>query len=510
MFNFKANAENYFDHIKSINNLKSLFNVSIETDSLIIIPFSREIKNSNFYQKLSFKEQKNSQVFFIYDNKFDFIGCLNIEIPKEVEETVEINKISVVNNNKDLVLEAIQLMANWSKEHLLCKNVLVKGFNIEIKDKDFSTKPKNKILTAGPLVSNFEKLYVQDAVENGWNNEWGKYLDEFETEFKKFTETNFALATSSCTGSLYLSLLALDIGPGDEVIVPELTWVASASAIKYTGADPVFVDVNKDDWTMSAENISELITSKTKAIMPVHLYGNPSEMDKIMEIADSNNLNVIEDAAPAIGATYNKKKVGSFGDIGCFSFQGAKLLVTGEGGMIVTDNEKLYKRLFKLNNHGRIPGTFWIDELGYKFNMSNMQAAFGLGQLKNINLLINAKRKIYQRYFQNLSNIKSISFNKPIQNSESIFWMTSITINPETGNETEKFIDYLNKENIDTRPIFPPISQYPIWNKKYKPQPNAKYISDNSINLPSGVKLKNSEIDYISEKIIQYLNRIGG
>ena len=144
---------------------------------------------------------------------------------------------------------------------------------------------------------------------------------------------------------------------------------------------------------MSAENISELII-KTKAIMPVHLYGNPSEMDKIMEIADSNNLNVIEDAAPAIGATFNKKKVGSFGDIGCFSFQGAKLLVTGEGGMIVTDNEKLYKRLFKLNNHGRIPGTFWIDELGYKFNMSNMQAAFGLGQLKNINLLINAKKNL--------------------------------------------------------------------------------------------------------------------
>lgn len=509
MFNFQTNVQNYFEHLNSINNLKSLFNISIETDSFIIVPFSTGINKSEIYQNLTLSNSKDSQIFIIYDNNFNLTAHLKVQIKDAKNEVFEINEISILTKNMDLITESIHSLANWLSEHLLCKEVHVQDKIVNLVNEKIVNKPKDIILTAGPLVSNYEKIYVQDAVENGWNNDWGKYLHEFETEFKKFTDTEYAIATSSCTGSLYLSLLALGIGPGDEVIVPELTWVASASAIKYTGAEPVFVDVNKSDWTMSSENIAEAITSKTKAIMPVHLYGNPCEMDEIIKIAKSNNLNIVEDAAPAIGATFKNKKVGSFGDIGCFSFQGAKLLVTGEGGMIVTNDENLYNKMIKLNDHGRVPGTFWIDQLGYKFKMSNMQAAFGLGQLRNINLLINSKRKIYERYSQNLSDISNIEINKPLENSESIFWMTSITVNPETGSNNQKFIDYLRTENIDTRPVFPPISQYPIWNRKYAPQPNAKFISDNSVNLPSGVKLKEVEIDYISEKIINYLEKFG-
>tara|TARA_Y100000389_G_scaffold19642_1_gene16986 strand:- start:8108 stop:9640 length:1533 start_codon:yes stop_codon:yes gene_type:complete len=509
LFNFQSNVQNYFEHLNSINNLKSLFNISIETDSFIIVPFSTGINKSEIYQNLTLSNSKDSQIFIIYDNNFNLTAHLKVQIKDAKNEVFEINEISILTKNMDLITESIQSLANWLSEHLLCKEVHVQDKIVNLVNEKIVNKPKDTILTAGPLVSNYEKIYVQDAVENGWNNDWGKYLHEFETEFKKFTDTEYAIATSSCTGSLYLSLLALGIGPGDEVIVPELTWVASASAIKYTGAEPVFVDVNKSDWTMSSENIAEAITSKTKAIMPVHLYGNPCEMDEIIKIAKSNNLNIVEDAAPAIGATFKNKKVGSFGDIGCFSFQGAKLLVTGEGGMIVTNDENLYNKMIKLNDHGRVPGTFWIDQLGYKFKMSNMQAAFGLGQLRNISLLINSKRKIYERYSQNLSDISNIEINKPLENSESIFWMTSITVNPETGSDNQKFIDYLRTENIDTRPVFPPISQYPIWNRKYAPQPNAKFISDNSVNLPSGVKLKEVEIDYISEKIINYLEKFG-
>ncbi len=217
------------------------------------------------------------------------------------------------------------------------------------------------IATAGPVVGRREASYVAGAVKNGWGSHSSDYLREFESAFAETVGAGFAMATSSCTGALHLALLACGLGPGDEVLVPETTWVATGAAIAYTGATPVFVDVDRASWTMDVDKLEQAITPRTRAVMPVHLYGFPAPMTQICEFAAKHSLRIIEDAAPAVGATVGGRPVGGLGDVGCFSFQGAKLLVTGEGGMLVTNDESLYLRAQKLNDHGRRPAI----RLGY-------------------------------------------------------------------------------------------------------------------------------------------------
>jgi perosamine synthetase len=439
---------------------------------------------------------------FLLQNKDDeILGEISIElIPKQ--EKLIFKTMNLDNNLKSNQFnEVVKIITKWCKNILLAENIEY-SFDFE---KENYNPPKELILTAGPMVSHYENIYTFDAVNHGWNNEWSKYIDKFETEFSRYVESKFAIATSSCTGALQLSLLSCGIGKGDEVIVPELTWVATASAVAYTGATPIFADVDVNTWCIDSSKLDNLITKNTKAIIPVHLYGNPANMDEIMKFANKYNLRVIEDAAPAIGATYKDKKVGSFGDFGCFSFQGAKLLVTGEGGMVVTNDENLFDKFKKIWDHGRIPGTFWIDELGYKYKMSNLQAAFGLGQLENIETLIESKRRNYERYRKNFSGIENININVAGKNTQSIYWMTSILLNSETGIQRDKIMEYLRHKNIDTRPVFPSISQYPIWGKKYKENKVAKLIGENGVNLPSGVNLTFDEIDYISDTVISFI-----
>jgi perosamine synthetase len=312
---------------------------------------------------------------------------------------------------------------------------------------------------------------------------------------------NYALSTSSCTGALHLSLLALEVGPGDEVIVPDITWVATASAIMYVGATPVFADVNKSDWTINIESLKSLINSKTKAIIPVHLYGFAANMNEIIEIASKGEIFVIEDAAPAIGTELSSKRVGTFGDFGCFSFQGAKLLVTGEGGMLVTNNKELYERAKKILDHGRKPGTFWIEEIGHKYKMNNITAALGLAQLHRVQWQIEKKREIYNWYREELSDLNGINFQEESKLTRSICWMTSFTLAPEFDISRDQLISNLRLNKIDSRPVFPAISQYPIWKYQTKAQPNACNIGQNGINLPSGVLLSRKDVRRVSNAI---------
>jgi perosamine synthetase len=354
-----------------------------------------------------------------------------------------------------------------------------------------------EILTAGPSISTREISYVNSAVSNGWNRNHSDFIAKFENTFAEFVGAKYALATSSCSGALHLALLALDIGPGDEVIVPDITWVATASAVMYTGAKPVFADINTSDWTLNLESLKSLINPRTKAIMPVHLYGYGAAMKQIMTIAKEHNLYVIEDAAPAIGTEIEGKIAGTFGDFGCYSFQGAKLLVTGEGGMLVTDNEYLYSRAKKDQDHGRKPGTFWIDEIGHKYKMNNITAALGLAQTERADNQIYRKRRINRWYLENLSDVNSIDFQQEAHGTQSICWMTSFTLNKNARISRDDLIDFLKKDGIDSRPVFPAISQYPIW--KYQPeiQENSKVIGASGINLPSGVQLPKSAIDKV-------------
>lgn len=363
-----------------------------------------------------------------------------------------------------------------------------------------------KILTAGPLVGSLESFYAFDAARNGWNNRHSEYISRFETEFAELVGAKYAMATSSCTGALHLSLLAAGIGPGDEVIVPEITWVATASAVAYTGATPVFCDVDLETWTLDVSALELLITPRTKAVMPVHLYGFPAEIEKICAIAKKYGIKVIEDAAPAIGATKGEKAVGTFGDLGCFSFQGAKLLVTGEGGMLTTDNEELYLRAKKLQDHGRKPGTFWIEQLGYKYKMSNVTAALGLAQIQRAENQILRKRRIRTWYEEFLGDLPNVVFQMQTPDSYPIHWMTSIRIEGENLVSTSQLRTELDKAGVDTRPVFPAISRYEFWKgEKKEPGPNAMKIASGGINLPSGVGLSRSTVEYVSDQIIRIM-----
>jgi len=361
------------------------------------------------------------------------------------------------------------------------------------------------ILTAGPSVGANEIVYAAEAAKFGWNDRHSDYLNEFEGAFREITGARFAMATSSCTAALHLAYSSLGIGPGDEVIVPELTWVATASAVRYTGATPVFADVDPQTWTISTSSARRLITKKTKAIAPVHLYGYSADMTSVMELAAEYNLKVIEDAAPSIGTSFGDQHVGTFGDVGCFSFQGAKLLVTGEGGMVVTEDPDIAKKLRKLQEHGRKPETFWIEELGYKYKMSNLQAAFGLGQLERMEVQVAKKEQINLWYRDLLSQVDGIHFQEAFEYSKSIHWMSSIRFDAELGIEIPEFRAYLKENGVDTRPVFPSISQYPMWPVKQDPQPISSLIARTAVNLPSGVGLSRGSVEKVSSTIKSFM-----
>ena len=319
------------------------------------------------------------------------------------------------------------------------------------------------ILTAGPSITKLEIDYVNDAVSNGWNSNWNSYIVRLEEAFKEKFNVKHALLTSSCTGGMHMGIRALDIGPGDEVIVPELTWVATATVVNYVGATPVFVDVDKDTWTIDVKSAEKALTSKTKAIMPVHLYGHPANMDEVMKFARKHNLLVLEDAAPAIGARCNDRLVATFGDVAVYSFQGAKMMVTGEGGIVLTNNDEVFSKIKQYSEHGRSTdpnNTFWIETIGYKYKMSNIQAALGLAQFERLDELVGRKREIFSWYEDRLSEYK-IKLNKEADWAQSIYWMTSIVLDDVTSISRNELMQALKSDNIDSSPVFPTISKYP-------------------------------------------------
>jgi perosamine synthetase len=362
------------------------------------------------------------------------------------------------------------------------------------------------ILTAGPSITEKEISYVTDAVTNGWNENWNSYLIRFEDQFSNYIGTEHAISTSSCTGALHLGLLALGIGPGDEVIVPEITWVATASAVAYTGATPVFCDIEEGSWCMDIKSAESLITSKTKAIFPVHLYGHPANMPEIMKLANKHGIYVIEDAAPSIGAEVGGKKTGSFGHIAGFSFQGAKVLVTGEGGMIVTSDRDLFTRVKSLGDHGRNPKyPLAAVEVGYKYKMSNIQAALGLAQLERVEELISRKREINSQYRDLLSSNNGVKVSYELSGCKSIHWMTSIELIGASFKDRQNFMEVLKENKIDSRPVFSPMSSLPMFNRNALN--NVAYrIGSSAINIPSGHNLTESEISYVCKTINNLIN----
>lgn len=352
------------------------------------------------------------------------------------------------------------------------------------------------ILTTSPSITQKEIDYVTDAITNGHGEHWGDYVKKFEKSFAEYIGVKHAMTTSSCTGALHLALVALGIGKGDEVIVPDMSWIATASVIRYVGATPVFADILPDSWCIDPNSIEKKITTKTKAIMPVHLYGQPSNMDDIKDLAIFYNLKIIEDAAPSVGATFNGKKTGSLGDVAGFSFQGAKTLSTGEGGMIVTNDTELFSKIKHFAEHGRSSNGFDISDIGFKYKMSNLQAAWGCAQLERIDELVEKKRLIYSWYKDELLGIDGLSINKESNKVENpIYWMNSIVLNKDFGITRDEVMSKLKDKDIDTRPFFPPMSSFRMFKNANNPQ--STYIGANGINLPSGHNLTRDEVYYI-------------
>lgn len=368
-------------------------------------------------------------------------------------------------------------------------------------------QPGSTILTAGPSIGPYESRLTADAVRSGWNSHHSDYLAEFEQQFSQYVGAEYAIPTDSCTSALHLSLWALGIGPGDEVIVPNITWVATANAVAYVGATPVFADVDPLTWCIDIDSARRLISPRTKAIIPVHLYGFVADLESVARLCDEYGLLHIQDAAPGIGSMMSGRGVGSFGDTACFSFQGAKLLVSGEGGVMTTNSQAIYRKAHKIADVGRRPGTFWIEELGKKMKMSNLTASLALAQLQSVERQIQKKRQIRDWYVESLSHDDRITFQHESSETRSICWMTSIRIF-ETNIERETLRAELRKLGIDTRPVFDRISAFPYWEEPKSEHVVASQVSRSAINLPSGVRLTRNEVARVSDAVIEVLDSI--
>jgi perosamine synthetase len=375
----------------------------------------------------------------------------------------------------------------------------------------------NLLPVAGPSITQLEIEFVTDAVSNCWYSNANKYIKLFENDFSKFCNRKFAISLPSCTSGIHLSLLALNIGFGDEVIVPDITWIASAAPLQYVGAIPIFADIRDDNLTIDHTKLEALISNKTKAIICVNLYGAMPDYDEIFKICKKYNLALIEDAAESIGSTFKGMPSGSFGDFSVFSFHGSKTLTTGEGGMLLTDNENLFNRCMTLRDHGRIPGDnlFLNNEIAYKYKMTDLQAALGLAQLKRIKELLDGKRKIFEFYINNFK-IKDVTLSFESNNVYNSYWMSSIVWSKsDYGLSKFDFIKLLRDYGIDSRPIFSPLSSlkaYKHLNNNHNHHNEVSYrYADVGINLPSALSLDTNSLKFIVETTEKILlsNRLG-
>jgi perosamine synthetase len=366
-----------------------------------------------------------------------------------------------------------------------------------------------RIPVAGPWITQKEIDYVTDAVTHAWYGNHNMYHERFEKALARYLGVQHAVALPSCTSAIHLSLLSLGIGPGDEVIVPDVTWIATAAPIIYVGATPVFADIDPESWCLSAESFEECISGNTKAVISVDLYGNLPAMDAIQGIAAEHGIAIIEDAAEAIGSEYRKKRAGSLGDVGVFSFHGSKAVTTGEGGMLVTDRADIYGRALVLRDHGREPGDklFWNKEVAYKYKMSSMQAALGVAQLERIEDLIEKKRMIFSWYESRLGEADGLELNSEAPNTKNSYWMVTAIVGREHGIQKEILVQRMAEASIDCRPFFYPLSSLPAFKEldeslKARQRNRISYqISPYGINLPSALNLTEGQVEYVCDKL---------
>ncbi len=356
-----------------------------------------------------------------------------------------------------------------------------------------------KIPIYQPSLSGNEKKYVLDCLESTWISSKGKYINQFEEAFAKTVDVKYAASVCNGTVAIHLALLALGLGDGDEIIVPTLTYIASVNAIVYTGATPVFVDSLPDTWQMDPEDVKKKITSRTKAIMAVHLYGHPCDMDALQKICKEHNLFLIEDCAEAIGSLYKGKPVGSLSDIATFSFFGNKTITTGEGGMVVTNDQTLYDRSVHFKGQGLAKHRqYWHDVVGYNYRMTNICAAIGLAQLEQADEFIKRKLQVAEWYKEELKD-SSYEYHQQVGDVKHTYWMFSILVkNPD---DRDKVREHLANDGIETRPLFYPVHTMPMYANKYQRHEVAENLGWRGINLPSYPMLTREQVQFITNSL---------
>lgn len=360
----------------------------------------------------------------------------------------------------------------------------------------------SRIPVAKPTLSGNESSYVQECIETTWISSQGRFLEDFEREFAKFCDTKFAIACNNGTTALHLALAALDVSRDDEIIVPDLTYIASANCVHYCGATPVFVDCDPRTFNIDPSDIERAITPRTRGIIAVHLYGHPCDMDAIREVADRHGLFVLEDAAEAHGALYKGKKVGGLGTCASFSFFGNKIITTGEGGAVTTDDPKLAARLKLLRGQGMDPNRrYWFPEVGYNYRMTNVAAAIGLAQLEKVEEFLTTRKKIATWYDEKLSAIELVE--RPFVSSEvsHSFWMYTVLIAKNSGVPRDKVAARLDELGIETRPVFYPMHVLPPYAQSASNFSRAADCSARGLNLPTHVSLSEADVERVCESL---------
>jgi perosamine synthetase len=369
---------------------------------------------------------------------------------------------------------------------------------------------------AGPSITAKEVEYVTDAVKTAWYGNAGTYVHRFEAAFAAHCRRRHAVSLPSCTSGLHLALLALGIGPGDEVILPDATWIASAAPVNYVGATPVFADIDAGTWCLSPEAMQAVITPRTRAAIVVDLYGSMPDWDQLAAIAARHGIALIEDAAEAIGSRWKERPAGAFGVMAAFSFHGSKTVTTGEGGMLVLDDDRLLDRVLRLRDHGRKPQDimFCNEEIGWKYKMSAIQAALGLAQLERVVELVAAKRRIHAWYREELADWNGGALNPDIEGLYNSYWMTTVVMNPNLSITKERLIPPLLDRRIGVRPFFYPLSAIPAYQDTVEAararasNRTAYAITPYGVNLPSALSLDRDRVAKVCTALRETIRKL--
>ena len=358
-----------------------------------------------------------------------------------------------------------------------------------------------------PHLSGNEKKYVTDCIDTTWISSKGKYINRFEESFATYLGSRNALSCSNGTVALHLPLLALNLQKDDEVLVPTFTYIATANAVRYCGAKPVLVDCLPDTWNIDPADMEKKITPKTKGVIPVHIYGNPCDMDAIMDISKKYSLFVVEDAAESHGAEYHGKKVGTIGDVGTFSFFGNKIITTGEGGMVVTNNDDLAEKMRLFKGQGMDPNRrYWFIETGYNYRMTNIEAAIGLAQLENVDAHIADHLRVANWYSKLIEGVPDLFVpQKQTLGSSSVWWMYSILLTEKSKISRDDLIKALADDGIETRPLFYPMHIMPPYFDDQAQCPIAEDISARGLNLPTHGLLTNDDVEFIFSRLKKHV-----